>query len=368
VPARTRVVILDACRNNPFSAIDKTIGRGYAIVDAPRGSIVSYATAPGTTALDGDGDHSPFTEALLKVAPKPGLAVEQAFKQVRLAVNKATDGVQTPWESSSLISNFAFVPASDASDKQAEPKKPVEAARQEEASQQGAAKQQTTTEQGAPEQAGVAAGIIPVAEWKKRILNVTPEQAYDLVIEANKVEAFQAFLAIYPNFKYVTQVRVQVERRLLMIAWYEAFTLNTVDAFEAFLSEYPDSDMSATAKRLLQRAKNRMLVSNSFASANGAPSAGPAAVAPKGITKVVEKPKIITKVIERVKVVEKPVVHERIVKQIVRVPVPCRCDRPRGGVIIQTPIPFGPRHNNSDSHQRHNSGGGFGGGVIVGPN
>jgi uncharacterized caspase-like protein len=379
VPTRDLVVMLDSCRNNPFSAIGKTIGRGYAIVDAPRGSIISYATAPGTTALDGDGDHSPFTEALLKVAPTPGLPVEQAFKAVRLAVNKATDGVQTPWESSSLISDFSFVPAPDSSARQAQPGKKEETTKkeataqreaghkQEEADKQAAPKQQATADQSASGPAGVSREPIPVAEWKKRILNVTPEQAYDLVVEANTVQAYQAFLAVYPNFKYVTQVRVLVERQLVMIAWYEAFTLNTVDAYETFLSQYPDSDLTATAKRLLERAKNRMLALNGYASANGAPSAGPAASsAPNVVTKVVEKPKIITKVIERVKVVEKPVVHERIVKQIVRVPVACQCDRPRGGVIIQAPI--GGRHRNSEQNeQRHSPLGGFRGGIILGP-
>jgi uncharacterized caspase-like protein len=380
VPARDRIVMLDSCRNNPFSAIGKTIGRGYAIVDAPRGSIVSYATAPGTTALDGDGDHSPFIEALLRIAPTPGLPVEQAFKEVRLAVNKATDGVQTPWESSSLISDFSFVPAPDASARQVQTGKMEETTKQasttkqeavnkqQEADKQTATKQQATADQSASGQAGVSREPVPVAEWKKRILNVTPEQAYDLVVEVNTVQAYQAFLAVYPNFKYVTQVRVLVERELLMIAWYEAFTLNTVDAYDAFLSQYPDSDMTATAKRLLQRAKNRMLALNGFASANGAPSTGPAASsAPKVITKVVEKPKIITKVIERVKVVEKPVVHERIVKQIVRVPVACRCNRPRGGVIIQAPV--GGRHRNSEQNERHHQSplGGFRGGIILGP-
>src|SRR5262249_29711875 len=61
VPSKTRIVILDACRNNPFSDINRTSGRGLAIVDAPTGSLVSYSTAPGTEAQDGDGVNSPYT-------------------------------------------------------------------------------------------------------------------------------------------------------------------------------------------------------------------------------------------------------------------------------------------------------------------
>src|SRR6185437_8629331 len=70
IPSRMRIVVLDACRNNPFPGIQDA-GRGLAIVDAPNGSIVGYSTAPGTEALDGDGAHSPYASAFLKVARQP---------------------------------------------------------------------------------------------------------------------------------------------------------------------------------------------------------------------------------------------------------------------------------------------------------
>src|SRR5215470_2837874 len=75
VPSKSRIIILDACRNNPFSDINKTSGRGLAIVDAPTGSLVSYAAAPGGEAQDCDGLNSPFTAALLKVGQEPGLPI-----------------------------------------------------------------------------------------------------------------------------------------------------------------------------------------------------------------------------------------------------------------------------------------------------
>src|SRR5262245_18449947 len=73
---KARIVILDACRNNPFSDITKTTGRGLAIVDAPTGSLVSYSTAPGTEAQDGDGGNSPFTAELLNVGRETGRAID----------------------------------------------------------------------------------------------------------------------------------------------------------------------------------------------------------------------------------------------------------------------------------------------------
>src|SRR5262249_60945791 len=111
IRSKSTVVILDACRNNPFSAINKTAGRGLAIVDAPNGSLVSYSTAPGTEALDGDGLNSPFTTALTKIGHEPGLPIEQLLKRVRLDVSNATDRQQFPWESSSLTVEFSFFPS-----------------------------------------------------------------------------------------------------------------------------------------------------------------------------------------------------------------------------------------------------------------
>ena len=107
IPSRLRIVLLDACRNNPFPGVNDA-GRGLAIVDAPNGSIVGYSTAPGTEALDGSGEHSPYTEAFLKLAGEKNVPIEQLFKRVRLDVAGSTAGKQVPWESSSLTSDFTF--------------------------------------------------------------------------------------------------------------------------------------------------------------------------------------------------------------------------------------------------------------------
>ncbi len=102
------LVILDACRNNPFKGF-KTFSSGLALVNAPFGTLISYSTAPGKVAYDGSGANSPFTKWLLKVIPKYGLKVEEVFKLVRKEVAIETDGKQIPWESSSLIGDFYFV-------------------------------------------------------------------------------------------------------------------------------------------------------------------------------------------------------------------------------------------------------------------
>src|SRR5438270_1333092 len=112
VPTKMRILLLDACRNNPFPDINKTAGHGLAIVDAKTGSpgtFVSFSTSPGAEAEDGNGSDSPYTTALLAAARQPGLPIEETLKRVRLSVNRATDGRQTPWDSSSLTEDFSFL-------------------------------------------------------------------------------------------------------------------------------------------------------------------------------------------------------------------------------------------------------------------
>ena len=101
-------VILDACRNNPYTRSFRSATRGLARMDAPRGTLISYATAPGDVALDGEGEHSPYSRALAKAMLKPGMLVEQMFKRVRQLVVAETENRQTPWESSSLTGDFYF--------------------------------------------------------------------------------------------------------------------------------------------------------------------------------------------------------------------------------------------------------------------
>lgn len=103
------IVILDACRDNPFQDIPDLDDNGLAEMKAPTGTFLSYSTAPGAVALDGTGENSPFTQALAKHMPSQGLPIEQLFKQVRVDVLAETQGQQTPWDTSSLTQQFAFV-------------------------------------------------------------------------------------------------------------------------------------------------------------------------------------------------------------------------------------------------------------------
>lgn len=108
---RTNIFILDACRNNPFSEIPDLNDNGLAEMKAPRGTFLAYSTAPGEIAVDGTGSNSPFTEALATRLSQPGLPIEALFKEVRKTVLQQTNGLQIPWDTSSLTVDFQFSPA-----------------------------------------------------------------------------------------------------------------------------------------------------------------------------------------------------------------------------------------------------------------
>jgi uncharacterized caspase-like protein len=120
------MVILDACRNNPFAnpGLIGSDGRlvrfrgnapaGLAQLEAPQGTLVAFATAPGGVAMDGNNfSNSLYTKHLLANIQAPGLPVEQLFKRVRIAVAQETKRLQVPWESSSLMGDFCFKPNGD---------------------------------------------------------------------------------------------------------------------------------------------------------------------------------------------------------------------------------------------------------------
>lgn len=115
---RLNIVILDACRNNPFRSSFRSATRGLARVDAPTGSFVGFSTAPGDVAADGNTDNSPYAAALSLAIVEPGLKLEDVFKRVRQHVFTATDQRQVPWESSSVFGDFYFAGASNAAGSQ----------------------------------------------------------------------------------------------------------------------------------------------------------------------------------------------------------------------------------------------------------
>src|SRR5258706_2455371 len=101
-------IILDACRDNPFAASFKVSSQGLAQMSSPSGTLIAYATAPGSVAADGFGRNGIYTKHILQNIRVPDLPVEIMFKRVREGVERETRKLQTPWDSSSLKGDFAF--------------------------------------------------------------------------------------------------------------------------------------------------------------------------------------------------------------------------------------------------------------------
>lgn len=113
---RLNLIVLDACRNNPFStSMFRGVQSGLAEMRAPEGTLISYATQPGNVAFDGGGANSPYTQALTESMRQPGLDVFHLFNAVGLQVKRTTGGTQQPWVSTSPIDgDFFFTPAQGA--------------------------------------------------------------------------------------------------------------------------------------------------------------------------------------------------------------------------------------------------------------
>lgn len=105
------IVILDACRNNPFPSDYRSLdGGGLAQpATAPTGSIIAFSTAPGRVASDGTGENGLYTQELIKAIQTPGLSIEQVFKATRRKVATISEEKQIPWENSSLMGDFYFI-------------------------------------------------------------------------------------------------------------------------------------------------------------------------------------------------------------------------------------------------------------------
>ena len=248
VPSKTRILLLDACRNNPFPAISRSAGHGLAIVDAKTGApgtFMSFSTSPGAEAEDGSGADSPYTTALLSAAKEPGLSIEDTFKRVRVSVNKATEGRQTPWDSSSLTDDFRFFPgAGAAAPKQVEAKRTVD-------------------------------------QWRRELQGKRVEIANEMIVADGTDEAYEAFVGLFAQPPFGPQAREWLDRHRRMVAWNNAVIINTAAGYRSFLLQYPDSDLTATARKLEDRLRNRPNIAASLAAIGGVPNAS-AASAPAG--------------------------------------------------------------------------------------
>ncbi len=215
------IIILDACRDNPFGKRVLPEQKGLSQFDAPIGSLLSYATSPGNTASDGSGANGLFTENLLREMKVPLTRIEDVFKRVRLNVRLQSKGGQIPWESTSLEDDFYFI-ADEAQFKQAEHELILA---KEKAEADALAKLQAKVKADSNSQA--LAKALAEAEAQARM------QAEADAKERARIEAeFKSRLS-FENES--TEKKFKEELAL----WEKAVASPSVEATEAYLKQYP---------------------------------------------------------------------------------------------------------------------------------
>jgi outer membrane protein assembly factor BamD (BamD/ComL family) len=222
---KTFIVILDACRDNPFGADYSPDQKGLSQFDAPVGSLLAYATAPGNVAADGKGMHGLYTENLIKEFSVINARIEDAFKRVRLNVRLGSHDQQIPWESTSLENDVILFPTSEN----------LSEADIEESFEQ------------------------ELAIWN-RIKN-----------SANTAD-WIAYLSSYPNGKFseIAQARlsrlladaehIQAAQRLVeqeAMAWNRVKDSGNIEDWATYLHDYPNSEHSETAQTTLNELRSK---------------------------------------------------------------------------------------------------------------
>ena len=228
--SKTNLVFLDACRDNPLAenlarsmgTRSAAVGRGLAKTSSGVGTLISFATQPGNVALDGHGDNSPFTTALLKHLGTPGQDITRDLVAVRRDVLDATNGMQVPWENSSLTGEIVLKPEA--------PKESV------------AAKQ--TQPKSIPQ--------LELAYWNS-------------IKDGGDVAYFENYLKRFPGgqFAEIARVRIgelernanlrseelQAQKSALEIAFWQSIqNASQPELFESYLSQYPNGSYAGLAR------------------------------------------------------------------------------------------------------------------------
>ncbi|UYO37967.1 caspase family protein [Rhodopseudomonas palustris] len=212
LPLKTSVVVLDLAREQPFVP-GGSIASGLAMVEPNPKMLIAFNAAPGTVAPEERGAYGVYAQALAEMIRTGGLTLPQLFDRVRLRVNETTKGAQVPWDTQSVESNFMFFDrAPDA------PPLP------------------------APDQ----------ALRSKPIRDMGAAEAYAAALDRDTLQAYEDFLAAYPNDPLAKRVRAIVAARREAITWRRTYRVDTPDAYWSYLRRYPRGPHAADARRRLE--------------------------------------------------------------------------------------------------------------------
>ena len=234
---RVNMIILDACRDNPFTRSFRNLNQGLAQMEAAKGSLIAFATGPGSVAADGTGRNGLYTQHLLNSLKHPDSDVDKVFRRVAAGVAKASGNKQIPWKSDSLTGDFQFRPGGDVKTAAAQPNVLARAAQRADErvlwesvkDSNNVAELQAFVERF-PE--GIFAGVIkvklkelttskpsvqvamasPTTEVQMRAAQRADERVlWESVKDSNNVAELQAFLERFPEGIFAGVIRVRLK-------------------------------------------------------------------------------------------------------------------------------------------------------------
>lgn len=266
------LVILDACRDNPFVRKTRSISRGLNRMDVPTGTIVAYATASGSVADDGDNKNGVYTEQLARYLREPGLDIREVFDRTASEVERLTKGKQKPREDIGLRGKFLLVPAPEVVKVEPPAPSPVD----DDTLTWQTASQLHTQEayqaylkrypKGQYKQAAQAAlnALKPAAPVDKkaesaRLVVQRMEEAWSQARIGNQ-EKLTAFLQKYPDTRWTDEAKRLIkeldERDRLaqeQHAWSNALASDTIKSYQQYLGNYPDGRFANQAQERVKR-------------------------------------------------------------------------------------------------------------------
>jgi uncharacterized caspase-like protein len=216
LPARVKIVILDAARENPFARGGEPLAGGLALANPVAGTAFAFNAAPGTVGPSEPGPYGAYATAFAEMIAAGGLSLDDLFARVRLRVSDLTNGAEVPWYASALSGPFFM----------------------------------TELVAGAPP----PPNVLPLADIRDKPLrdyadNV--DDAYAAVLELDTIEGYEQFLALYPNSPYSQRVAAMLAVRREEIIWLRCIADDTPQAYWSYLRRYPHGPHAWDARRRL---------------------------------------------------------------------------------------------------------------------
>jgi uncharacterized caspase-like protein len=215
LPARVKIVILDAARQNPFAGGGEPLASGLALVDPAPGMAIAFNAAPGTIGPEEPGPYRAYATALTEMIAAGGLSLDDVFARVRLRVSEVTNGGEVPWYASQINDPFFF------------------------------------TERSAD--APPPADAMPVADLRDKPMRSysSIEDAYAAALAVDTIDGYEQFLTLYPRSRYARRIAAMVAVRREEIIWRHCVFDNTPPAYWSYLRRYPNGPHVWDARRRL---------------------------------------------------------------------------------------------------------------------